>query len=160
MPFGLLAAALLRHLLLATDILFARLLLRPHSLLVGMLLRHLLLAADILFARLLLRLHPLLVGMLARFVRARIGSMRRNPGRIAAWRRFGGLRRLRFGLAVAVLRVFALLLRGFAGGGLSADAECEARTDDAGEDVLAQGIHVVPSGSRPRPSTAVGVKGA
>ncbi|GAA5007890.1 hypothetical protein GCM10025793_17720 [Lysobacter lycopersici] len=162
LPAGLLFAGLLarmlllcRQLLLPVGLLFAGLL----PLLFDPLLlraRAVAVLLALLFLHALLRLLPLLLGALARVVGGvRGGAMRRRGGRIGAGsgpgRLLRGRVRLRFGLVVAVLRILALRLRRFACDGLPGESDREACADEAGQDVLAQGLHVALSRSRQRP---------
>jgi hypothetical protein len=101
----------------------------------------------------LLFLHALLPclrrGALARIVGGPGGrTMRGNRGLVGAGSGPGcllrGRARLRFGLVVAVLRIFGVGLRSFAGDGLPGQSDDNAGADEAGQDVLAQALHVAP----------------
>jgi hypothetical protein len=145
----------------------ALLLLRLLPLLVGALLLRLL---PLLVGALLL--HALLLGLgcgaLARIVGARVWAMRlagpviarRRPGRLLR----GRMRRMLVLVLVLVLvvpRVLVLLLLGrVARDGRTGDADRQCQADDAGQGVLAQGLHVRPPGRDCDRSYAVGVEGA
>jgi hypothetical protein len=135
-----------------------------------------LLAGALLLLRLLpllvgaLLLHALLLGLgcgaLARIVGARVWAMRlagpviarRRPGRLLR----GRMRRmLVLVLVLVVPRVLVLLLLGrVARDGRTGDADRQCQADDAGQGVLAQGLHVRPPGRDCDRSYAVGVEGA
>ena len=109
-----------------------------------------------------LLLHALLLrlgrGALACFVGgARVGAMRGSGGRVGVRCGPGRLLRgrvrlvLAFVLVLVVVRIFLLLLRRIARDGRAGEADHECNADDAGQGVLAQGLHGSHSGSRLRP---------